>query len=128
MANFMEYATGGIGAHARAHDGGQHHGLAIGGDHGAVGLTGHATGFEHELAPAPFDFFTYDLEHFRIHFPSFPQAGLPAGESSQVCARPRTIREPVRSFDDCKGGMRFQRLNPSRPMSASYLFSSEALM
>ena len=44
-------------------DGGEHGGLAIGRDHGAVGLAGHLAGFEHELAPAPDQLFALDVEH-----------------------------------------------------------------
>ena len=41
----------------------EHGGFAPGGEHGAVGLTGHAAGFQHELAPAPVEFFTLYLKH-----------------------------------------------------------------
>jgi hypothetical protein len=44
-------------------DGGEHGGLAVGGDDGAVGLTGHLAGFEHELAPGPDQLFALDVEH-----------------------------------------------------------------
>ncbi len=44
-------------------DGGQHGGLAPGGEHRAVGLTGHAAGFERELAAAPVEFFALYVKH-----------------------------------------------------------------
>ena len=37
------------------HDGGEYDGLAVGGHHGAVGLTGDLAGFEFERTPAPVD-------------------------------------------------------------------------
>jgi hypothetical protein len=37
-------------------DGGEHHGLAIGGEHGAVGLAGDLAGLEGERLAAPVDF------------------------------------------------------------------------
>ena len=39
----------------RGDDGGEHDGLAVGGDHGAVGLAGDLAGFEFERTPAPVD-------------------------------------------------------------------------
>jgi hypothetical protein len=44
-------------------DGGEHGGLAVGGDDGAVRLAGDAPGLQHEPAPAPVDFFALDIEH-----------------------------------------------------------------
>ncbi len=44
-------------------DGGEHGGLAVGGDDGAVGLAGDLARFEHELAPGPDQLFTLDIEH-----------------------------------------------------------------
>ena len=45
------------------HDGGEHGGLAIGGDYGAVGLARNAPGLEGELAPAPIEFNSMHIEH-----------------------------------------------------------------
>ena len=36
--------------------------------HGAISLTGNLAGFENERAPAPFDFFTVDIEHLSVSF------------------------------------------------------------
>ena len=47
----------------RRDDRAEHGGLAVGGEHGAVGLAGYAAGFEGELAPAPVEFNTMDIEH-----------------------------------------------------------------
>ena len=44
-------------------DGGEHRGLAIGGEHGAVGLAGDPAGFENERTSRPFDLDTLDVEH-----------------------------------------------------------------
>ena len=44
--------------------GGEHGGLAVGGEHGAVGLTRHSAGLEGELAPAPIELNTMNIEHF----------------------------------------------------------------
>ena len=44
--------------------GGQHHGLAVGGQNRTVGLAGHAAGFEGQHATAPLDGFSLDIEHF----------------------------------------------------------------
>src|SRR5690606_38957711 len=44
-------------------DGGQNHGFAVGGEHGAVGLAGDLTGFELERASGPFDFNGMLVEH-----------------------------------------------------------------
>ena len=42
----------------------QHVGLAVGGEDGAVGLAGYLAGLEGELAPAPIELNTVDIEHF----------------------------------------------------------------
>ena len=44
-------------------DGGEHDGLAVGGEHGAVGLAGDLAGFEDERTAAPFDFHFVVIEH-----------------------------------------------------------------
>ena len=44
--------------------GGQHHGLAVGGQHRTVGLTGHAAGFEGQRLAAPLNGLALDIEHF----------------------------------------------------------------
>ena len=44
-------------------DGGEHGGLAVGGQHGAVGLTRDFAGFQRELAAAPVKLYTLDIEH-----------------------------------------------------------------
>ena len=56
----------------RRDDGGEHGGLAVGGDDGAVGLAGHLAGFEHELAPGPDHLFALGVEHV---LPSFMAIG-----------------------------------------------------
>ena len=45
------------------HRGGEHGGLAVGGEHGAVGLARHPAGLEDELAPAPIEFNSMHIEH-----------------------------------------------------------------
>ncbi len=44
-------------------DRGENRRLAIGGEHRAIGLAGHAPGFEHELPPAPFQFNFLRIKH-----------------------------------------------------------------
>ncbi len=44
-------------------DGRQHGGFAPGGEHRPVGLTGHASGLERKLAPAPVEFFALYVKH-----------------------------------------------------------------
>ena len=44
-------------------DGGQHDGLAVGGEHGAVGLARDLAGFQDERTAAPFDFHFVVIEH-----------------------------------------------------------------
>ncbi len=46
-------------------DGRKNRGLAVGGEHGAVGLARHAPAFEHELPPAPIDFNFLRIKHAR---------------------------------------------------------------
>ena len=43
--------------------GGEHGGLAVGGEHGAVGLARDPAGFQGELAPAPIEFNSMHIEH-----------------------------------------------------------------
>ena len=45
-------------------DGGEHGGLAVGGEDGAVGLAGYPAGLEGELAPAPVELNAMNIEHF----------------------------------------------------------------
>ena len=44
-------------------DGREHGGFAIGGDDGAIGLARDFAGLEDELAPAPVEFHTMNIEH-----------------------------------------------------------------
>ncbi|MGY3485972.1 hypothetical protein ACVW1C_003855 [Bradyrhizobium sp. USDA 4011] len=48
----------------RGDDGGEHHGLAVGGHHGAVGLTGDLAGFKFEGTSTPVDLDGMRIEHF----------------------------------------------------------------
>ncbi len=56
------------------HHGGQHHGVAVGGQDRGVGLARDAAGLQGQLAAAPFDGLAFDVEHFcflsdpRTHF------------------------------------------------------------
>ena len=47
---------------------GEHGGLAVGGEHGAVGLARYAAGFERELAPTPIEFNAMHIEHCLFSF------------------------------------------------------------
>ena len=58
-------------------DGREHGGLAVGGEHGAVGLARDLAGLEGELAPAPVEFYTLDIEHCVLSFMVFAKARKP---------------------------------------------------
>ena len=58
------------------HDRRENGGLAPGGERRAVGLPRHASGFQHELAPAPVDFFAFYVKHLVFH---------PAVEDAKAC-------------------------------------------
>ena len=45
--------------------------LSVGGEDGAVGLAGYLSGLEDELAPAPIELNTVDIEHFRLSLIGF---------------------------------------------------------
>ncbi len=71
-------------------DGGEHGGLAVGGEHGAVGLARDLAGLEDELAPAPIEFNSMDIEHcvFLSWFSARPESHEQDGEKlSRVTAR-----------------------------------------
>ena len=61
-------------------DGGEHDGLAIGCEHGAVSLTGDLAGLEDERAACPFDFHFVVIEHVLSFLCGCFRAGLPATE------------------------------------------------
>ena len=63
-------------------DGRQHGGLAVGGQDGAVGLTGDAAGFERQRAAAPLDGLAFDVEHFGLLSQS--RGRIPAGADRAV--------------------------------------------
>ncbi len=86
-----------------ADDGRQHDGFSIGGKNGAVGLPGDLARFKDQRAPAPVDFLAYCLEHFRIHFPSFPRGRIASRRFLSIPQevmrrRMRTIRTRTRNF------------------------------
>jgi hypothetical protein len=79
-------------------DGREHDGLAIGREHRGVGLAGDLAGFEHELAPAPHQFFGLDIEHgffFRIGFR--PVRGLLAHRQDDEALGVLVVSAPERS-------------------------------
>ena len=65
---------------ACSHHGGEHDAFPVAGEHGAVGLAGDFAGFEDELASAPVEFLTCDIEHVSVilSFPSFPRSRIAA--------------------------------------------------
>ena len=67
-------------------DGGEHAGLAVGGDDGGVGLAGDLPRFERERVMAPLDRFLDDVEHFS----SFVSARTPWSGAVQCGPRPQT--------------------------------------
>ena len=64
------------------HHGGEHGGLAVGGEHGAVSLARHSAGLEGELAPAPIELNTMHIEHchFLSWFSASPESHEQDGE------------------------------------------------
>jgi hypothetical protein len=79
---FLHRLGGGHGA--------EHHGLAIGGQHGAIGLAGHTAGFEGEGLSAPLQRYGFHVEH------SFSFA--PRGPIARGVAKPGCRPGPVRGF------------------------------
>ena len=68
-------------------DGGQHRGFAIGRENRAIGLTGHAAGFQNQRFAGPFDFFTDDIEHsFSFLWPHGPSRD--AASAADSAGRP----------------------------------------
>ncbi len=59
------------------HHRGQDHGLAVGGEDGAVRLAGDAAGFQGQLAAAPIDGLAFDVEHVSLSFS--PEDPFPRG-------------------------------------------------
>ena len=88
-------------------DGRQHGRFAPGSEHRAVGLTGHAAGFEHELAPAPVEFFALYVKHLssscvvedaKACGPCRPRFGLVIGKTARGWAN----ASPLRSCHDAR--------------------------
>ena len=73
----------------RGDHGRQHRRLAIGGEHGAVGLAGEFSGFELELTSSPVDLDTLDVEHGS----SFHDASGTRGRAMGKTARSFPLRE-----------------------------------
>ena len=71
-------------------NGREHGGFAIGGKDGAIGLARHAAGLEGELAPAPIEFNTIDIEHF-VFLSSVSDEGEAMSKTARGCcaAAPR---------------------------------------
>ena len=55
-------------ADLRGDHGRQHGRLAVLGEHGGIGLAGHAAGLERQLAAAPLDFHALCFEHLSVSF------------------------------------------------------------
>ncbi len=104
---------------ATVDDGGEDDGLAVGGQNGAVSLTGDAARFEGQRASGPVDRLAFDIEHVRL---SYPAGGFRAGSHQWVerrafspsvhgsCAPSRTIREE----EDRYGPRVMHRYEPRR--------------
>ena len=92
-------------------DGGEHGGLAVGGEDGAVGLAGDLAGLEGELAPAPIEFNTMDIEHF--FFLSWFSAG-PESHEQDGEKLPRVTVEAGRRTASGDPAMAFRTLALSR--------------
>src|SRR5256885_1065723 len=69
----------------RRNDGGEHHGLAVGRDHGAIGLSRHLSGFKLEGTSTPVDFHGMLIEHIGLLSWVHERAARP--ETKRPCAR-----------------------------------------
>src|SRR5690606_12309541 len=87
-------------------DGGEDHGLAVGGQDGAVGLTGDAARFQRQRAAGPIDRLAFDIEHvssfvYRGRIPrGVPSMGGASGVQSfgpRASAPSRNAREWLRT-------------------------------
>ena len=79
-------------------DGGENRGLAIGREHGAIGLARDASGFEHELAPGPIEFFTMNFKHLAWSFSCERQ------RPKAMCKTARGCRRASSAWRSCHGG------------------------
>ncbi len=97
-------------------DGRDHRGLAVGGEHGAVGLAGYPAGLEGELAPAPIEFNSMDIEHsfFLSWFSAGPESHEQDGEKL-----PRVTVDAERRTASGDPAMAFRTLALSRDRTFS---------
>src|SRR5262249_37302809 len=74
-------------------DGGQHHRFAVGDQDSAVGLTGHAAGFERKGAPPPLDGLAFDVEHFGFFLitRAYSRRGRTGDRSSEILSSLRRL-------------------------------------
>ena len=78
----------------------EHRGLAIGGEHGAVGLAGDPAGFQNERTARPVDFNTLDVKHGSSFHTSDGREGEPWArrrEASSNC-REKASGDPAMAF------------------------------
>ncbi len=87
-------------------DGREHDGLAIGGEHGGVGLAGDLAGLEHELAPAPHQFFGLDIEHGFSFGSDATRLRVSSPWARRRSARFRTVTIRARALGDPAMGER----------------------
>ena len=97
-------------------DGGDHRGLAIGGEDCAVGLARYPAGLEGELAPAPIEFNSMDIEHcvFLSWFSAGPESHEQDGEKL-----PRVTVEAGKRTASGDPAMAFRTLALSRDRTFS---------
>ena len=83
---------------------GEHGGLAVGGEHGAVGLTRYPAGLEDELAPAPIEFNSMHIEHcvflswFSARSESHEQDGEKLPRITVKCGKRTASGDPAMAF------------------------------
>ena len=87
---------------ALGNGGGENGGFTERGEHGAIGLTGHAAGFEAQRLPGPLDFFDVDIEH--VDFPLCPSPPLERRAPPLWTASPLGHRSPALLPDSLSWG------------------------
>ena len=91
-----------------ADHGGEHGGLAVRGQHGAIGLTGDTAGLEHELAPGPVQYFAVDVEHACLSLTRRPQgvSRSPQQDCEELSKRASPRRKRLDDGRRASGGER----------------------
>ena len=82
-------------------DGGEHGGLAVAGEHGAVGLTRDFAGLEDERTPTPIEFNSMNIKHC-VFLSWFSASALKAmSKTARDCAHRRVMRDANSVWRSC---------------------------